>query len=133
MGAHPNKAKLDVQALYDALDQQRRVKKFSWRQVAEAAGVSPSTLSRMAQGKRPDVDSFATLVDWLGAPAGDFLRGPEGETVASRRTLAVLSTHLRADKNLTPKTVDALQDLLGAVERLMDSGQGGVSEDEDGG
>jgi len=44
-------------------------------------------------------------------------------------TLAVLSTHLRADKNLSPKTVDALQDLLGAVERLMDS-RPEVSEDE---
>jgi len=51
--------RLDVQALYDALDQQRRSKKLSWRQLAGEAGVSPSTLSRMTQGKRPDVDSLA--------------------------------------------------------------------------
>lgn len=127
-----SKAKLHVQALYDALDQQRRKKKLSWRQLAGEVGVSPSTLSRMGQGKRPDVDSFASLVDWLGAPAGTFLRGPEGDAVASRRTLAVLSTHLRADKSLSPATVDALQDLLGAVERLMDSGLGSATEEEDG-
>jgi len=125
--------RLDVQALYDALDQQRRTKKLSWRQVAAKAGVSASTLSRMNQGKRPDVDSFAALVNWLGAPAETFLRGPAGAAMArSGETLAVLSTHLRADKNLSPKTVDALQDLLGAVERLMDSGAVRASEDEGG-
>lgn len=128
-----NRPRLDVQALYDALDQQRRKKKLSWRQVAAGAGVSPSTLSRMTKGKRPDVDSFAALVDWLGAPAGAFFRGPSGESVAIRgETLAVLSTHLRADKNLSPKTVDALQDLLGAVERLMDSGAEEPTEDAGG-
>ena len=123
--------RLDVQALHDALDQQRRTKKLSWRQVAGEAGVSPSTLSRMTQGKRPDVDSFAALVNWLGAPAGAFLRGPAGEAIASRgEMLAVLSTHLREDKNISPKTVDALKDLLGAVERLMDSRAEPASEDE---
>lgn len=68
------------------------------------------------------MDSFAALVDWLGVPADVFLLGssppprePRGET------LAVLSTHLRADSNLSAETVDALQDLLGAVERLMDA------------
>lgn len=127
------RSRLDVQALHDALDQQRRTKKLSWRQLAAEAGVSPSTLSRMTQGKRPDVDSFAALVNWLGAPAGAFLRGPSGEVIANRgETLAVLSTHLRADKNLSPKTVDALQDLLGAVERLMDSRAERPSEDEGG-
>ena len=126
---------LDVQALRDALDQQRRTRQMSWRQVASEAGISPSTLSRMTQGKRPDVDSFAALVDWLGVPADTFLRGASGtgDTIASgRETLAVLSTHLRADKNLSAQTVDALQDLLGAVERLMDSGARASPEDEDG-
>lgn len=58
-----------------------------------------------------------------------FLRGPNtAEGGGKRETLAVLSTHLRADKNLSPETVDALQDLLGAVERLMDAG-GKLPED----
>ena len=130
---------LDVQALRDALDQQRRTKKFSWRQVAGEAGISHSTLSRMTQGKRPDVDSFAALVNWLGVPADTFLRVASGdaitvrpETAVRHETLAVLSTHLRADKNLSAQTIDALQDLLGAVERLMDSRADRSSEGEDG-
>jgi len=89
----------------------------------------------MTQGKRPDVDSFASLVDWLGVPADAFLRGsdePPSQPVPSGHTLAVLSTHLRADKNLSPKTIDALQDLLGAVERLMKAGFGSDPEDDGG-
>lgn len=131
------KPRLDVQALCDALDQQRRSRKLSWRQVAAEAGVGPSTLSRMtSKGKRPDVDSFAALVEWLGVPADTFLRGaqPPADPVPAtkRETLAVLSTHLRADSSLSPQTVDALQDLLGAVERLMDTG-GAAPEGGDGG
>ena len=42
---------LDVPALYAALDAARRSKKLSWREVASAAGVSASTLSRMVLGK----------------------------------------------------------------------------------
>lgn len=124
---------LDVPALRAALDQQRRTRKLSWRQVAAEAGVSPSTLSRMTQGKRPDVDSFAALVRWLGVPADTFLSTGAGDAIGDRpETLAVLSTHLRADKNLSVKTVDALQDLLGAIERLMDSGTSTPPGDEDG-
>jgi transcriptional regulator with XRE-family HTH domain len=126
------KPRLDVQALCDALDQQRRARKLSWRQVAAEVGVGSSTLSRMTKGHRPDVDSFAALVDWLGVPADGFLRGQSTAGGGGKReTLAVLSTHLRADKNLSPETVDALQDLLGAVERLMDAG-GKLPEDGNG-
>lgn len=126
------KPRLDVQALCDALDLQRRSKKFSWRQVAAEAGVGPSTLSRMAKGNRPDVDSFAALVEWLGIPANTFLRGSSTPAEGVKReTFAVLSTHLRAGRTLSPETVDALQDLLGAVERLMDSG-GKLPEGRDG-
>ncbi|MCB9876985.1 MAG: helix-turn-helix transcriptional regulator [Planctomycetes bacterium] len=123
---------LDVRALRDALDQQRRTRKLSWRQVASEAGVSPSTLSRMADDKRPDVDSFAALVKWLGVPADAFLVTGKGETIAAQQASAVLSTHLRAGKNLSPEAVDAVQDLLGAIQRLMDSGSVAPPRNEDG-
>ena len=66
-------ARLDVAALYAALDTQRQSRGMSWRQVAKEAGISPSTLTRMTQEKRPDVDSFAALVSWLGLSADRFL------------------------------------------------------------
>ncbi len=36
--------------------------------------MSASTLTRMAQGKRPDVDGLAALVAWSGLDADDYVR-----------------------------------------------------------
>jgi len=46
--------------------------------LAADIGVSPSLLSRLGKGLRPDVDGFATLVSWLGMPAEEFF-DREGE------------------------------------------------------
>ena len=53
-------------ALNLALDTMRGAKSLNWKQVAEEAGVSASTLSRMTMGKNPDADSLARLVHWCG-------------------------------------------------------------------
>ena len=123
---------LDVQALRDALDHQRRTRRLSWRQVALESGVSPSTLSRMTDDKRPDVDSFAALVKWLGVPADAFLVSGRGDTLASNQTPAVLSTHLRAGQNLSPEAAEAVQDLLAVIQRLMNSGTAAPQDKKDG-
>lgn len=57
----------DPEKLYEALDRRRRRKEMRWRDVAKAAGVSPSTLTRISQGKRPDADSLVRLMAWLGS------------------------------------------------------------------
>ena len=81
---------LDVQALYVTLDSERQQRGLSWRQVAQEAGIGPSTLSRMAQGNRPDVDSFAALVgDEAGEEGCDYQDGRhygQGPQVAFRGT-----------------------------------------------
>lgn len=41
----------------------------SWRWLAREAGVSPSTLTRLRQGKNPDIDTFGRLVVWMGSSA----------------------------------------------------------------
>ena len=48
--------RFDSQGFYDALDATRRSRNLNWKQVAAQSGVSASTLTRMAQGRRPDVD-----------------------------------------------------------------------------
>lgn len=58
--------RLDPDALYVALDRQRRRRRMQWRAVAAEAGVSASTLTRIGQGKRPDADGLVRLLDWLG-------------------------------------------------------------------
>ena len=56
---------LDVPELHRRLDQRRRERGLDWKQVAAATGVSASTLSRLADGKRPDADALVTLLVWL--------------------------------------------------------------------
>lgn len=57
---------LDVEALYTALDRQRRARHSYWRDVAAEAGISASTFVRLGQGKRPDADGLVRLLAWLG-------------------------------------------------------------------
>jgi transcriptional regulator with XRE-family HTH domain len=113
-------AHLDVERLYAALDQQRRVKDLSWRQLAAAVDISPSTFTRMREGKRPDVDSFASLVEWLGVPAERFLQtAHRAATKKEQPTMAMIATYLRADKNLTKKSAEALEDIIRAAYERM--------------
>lgn len=56
----------DPERLYEALDRRRRKQHIRWREVAAAAGVSPSTLTRISQGKKPDADGLVRLMAWLG-------------------------------------------------------------------
>jgi transcriptional regulator with XRE-family HTH domain len=111
---------LDVEALYVTLDAERQQRGISWRQVAQEAGIGPSTLSRMAQGNRPDVDSFAALVHWLGLPAEQFMRHAESATEQHQATAPaqVVASLMRADKNLDPDSAAAIDDILQAAMRL---------------
>ncbi|MER6591386.1 helix-turn-helix domain-containing protein [Micromonospora purpureochromogenes] len=57
--------RINVPALYAALDAARKSKNLSWRQLAAEVGCSPSTMTRLANGYRPDADAFMTLTQWL--------------------------------------------------------------------
>jgi transcriptional regulator with XRE-family HTH domain len=109
---------VDVEALYAALDRKRQTVGWSWREMARGLGISPSTLTRMAQGRRPDVDTFATLLRWLGMPADAFMR-PALKKQAEPDTVAVISSYLRADSRLTVEDAEAIGDILEAAYRRL--------------
>ena len=107
----------DGGAFYEALDAVRRSRQITWKQVAEESGVSASTLTRMAQGRRPDVDGLAALTAWSGLIADDYIRSDADRP--SAEPLALITTHLRSDKNLTTESAIALDQLIKATyERL---------------
>jgi transcriptional regulator with XRE-family HTH domain len=112
-------SRLDVAALHAALDRERRQRgELSWRQIAQQSGVSPSTLSRLGQGHRPDVDSFASLLHWLGLPAEDFLLHPTRTLGRVEPTTEAVASLLRANRDLDPDSADAISDIVLAAMRL---------------
>lgn len=117
---------LDVSALYAALDSSRKKRGISWRSLADEANVSASTLTRMkTHGRRPDVDTLAALVSWLGVPAERFIRTREGGGSRSghRRpeTVATITAALRADRELTENDAKYIQEALEAAFRFIQS------------
>lgn len=110
-------AGFDVEGFYQALDATRKSRRVSWRIVASEAGISPSTLTRMAQGKRPDVDSLAKLTVWSGLKTDDFVRSAKAKPQAE--SIAMISTLLRSDKHLSEESAAALDELVKlAYQRL---------------
>ena len=107
----------DATAFYEALDSVRVARKLNWKQVAADSGVSASTLTRMAQGKRPDVDGLAALAAWSGLNADSYVRSEAGRP--EPEPLALISTYLRSDKNLSSEAAIALDEVIKSTyERL---------------
>lgn len=92
------------------LDSTRQARSLTWRKVADEAGVSASTLTRLSQGKRPDVDSLGALAHWAGVETDTFYRTDQ----PSRPTepLAQAMGYLRADPSLNEQGVKALEAIL---------------------
>ena len=103
----------DADAFYETLDGERRSRHLNWKEVAGQAKVSQSTLTRLGQGKRPDVDSFARLVAWGGLDAAKFVVSQQTQTAGG--FLTALPTALRSDPNLDDKGVQALEQIIRAA------------------
>lgn len=110
--------KIDIAGLYAALDAQRGERKLSWRQLAKEIGVSPSLMSRLANGYRPDADGFATLVRWLNMSAESFMIDDDAQPVRDEPELVTqLAPLLRARNDLEPEDVTYLEDVIRATVR----------------
>lgn len=109
-------SRINVRALYAALDAQRADAGLSWRQLAKERGLSPSTFTRLANGHRPDVDAFAELVRWLGQPAEHFItHDPDDSPAAEPTLIAELAPLLRARSDLDEDGAAHLQSLFEAA------------------
>ena len=107
----------DGDRFYRALETTVEGRGKTWKQVAEETGISASTLTRMAKGKRPDADSLAALSAWSGLNPSDFVDAP----YKSRKTesLAQISSLLRADPQLDGGAAEAVEAIVrAAYERL---------------
>jgi transcriptional regulator with XRE-family HTH domain len=111
------KKSFDGEAFYRALEATVKARGVTWKQLAERTQVSPTTLARMATGRKPDAASVAALSAWAGLNLADFVfmvdrpKRPE--------TMAVLGTTLRADPALDPRSVEALESIFRAAYLSM--------------
>ena len=106
-----------------AIRRKREEAGLSLRDVANETGVSASTLSRIENGTgKPDADNIARLTAWLDVPMERIMSGRNtgaggdaAEAVVyfpQEPTPSIVEAHLRADRNLTPETAQALSELF---------------------
>lgn len=100
------------------LKAKRREGGIGLRAAAHECGVSPSTLSRLERGvspSLPDIETLAKLASWLNVSVDSLLFDDsddrEGE-IPSLTTPEVVEVHLRADKNLSSGTAQALSEMF---------------------
>ena len=115
-----NRMLVNTEELGRAIRRKRDESGASLRDVADATGVSASTLSRIENGTgKPDADNIARLTSWLDVPMERILgtrsEGDEGKAVVyfpHESTPEIVEAHLRADRNLTTETAAALSELF---------------------
>lgn len=107
----------DNEVFFAALDAERIARSLHWKAVASESGVSASTLTRIGQGKRPDVDSFAALVAWAGLDAERFFKSDlDG---SGKSSLAGITILLRRDPHLSADAAAAIDELVKATYQRL--------------
>lgn len=90
------------------LSQRRSDLGLSLRDVSAACHVPVATLSRVEQGRTPDLATFRRIVEWLGLPPDRFLQA----TARAVSTPDAISEHLRLDASLTPADAEQIASLV---------------------
>ena len=111
------RATFDGAAFFAALDGERQARQCTWKRVADESGVSASTLTRISQGKRPDVDSLAALSAWSGLDVDRFVKG--GPSKCHPEPLAVISSCIHSDPQLNEEASMALDQMVKAAYMSM--------------
>lgn len=101
--------RFDSEAFYAALNAARLSRQKTWKDVAEEAGVNASTLSRIGQGAKPDVNGLASLLTWANLKAEVFIRGTKK---TKSEPLAEITALLRADPKLSKQNAKLIEDIV---------------------
>lgn len=104
--------KITVQTLGRLLQERRG--SSGVRKTAEEIGISPSTLSRIENGKLPDLDTFSKVCRWLKVDPADVLGFSRSTSPQKARA------HFRADNTQKPETANALAKLILSAQRALE-------------
>ena len=106
----------DNEAFFSALNAERLSRQTTWKEVAQESGVAASTLTRMGDGKNPDVNGLAALLAWSGLKAEDFIREASKENAESFSQAVAL---LRAVPDLSKPQLDVLVNILQSTYKTL--------------
>jgi len=108
----------DPKGLHALVDGIRLNRGVTWNQMARQAGISASTMTRLGQGRSPDVNGLSAIVTWSGLDAADVLgtrRSSTGDTVTAIRLA------LRNDQRLARRDAEAIGDAVQSLYASMSS------------
>ncbi|MCO5185366.1 MAG: helix-turn-helix domain-containing protein [Anaerolineae bacterium] len=129
---------MDTRLRTDKLAAMARAKRGAdgLRATAREIDISASTLSRIEQGKVPDIETFIQLCDWLEVSPSEFFETDEEEGTVMPTFSPDMSTperiefHLRADKELNQETAEALANMVKAAYVAVMAGKLGYRPEE---
>jgi transcriptional regulator with XRE-family HTH domain len=90
------------------------------REFARKIGVSPATLSRVENGKLPDLETFSKICDKLDLDPTEILQLGKKTTAHSKTVSAppmAVNVHFRADPQQDPEAAQDLAKLILAAQK----------------
>ena len=108
----------DFKAFFSAVDAEREARKMTWKAVADESEVSPSSLTRLSQGKTMDVDGLASVAAWAGVDLDDFFVA-EKQDPRSSDSMNKVTALVRADQSLSERDANYLESLIRASYQHM--------------
>jgi len=123
--------RFDSEALFRALDETRRERGLTWRELAAETGVADSTLRRTRLGRPLEADGMLAMVRVVGRAPEDFAQGPSatGRSLKQGRfDTQALSAALDAERRERGLSwAEASREIgassANAVRRLADGGR----------
>jgi transcriptional regulator with XRE-family HTH domain len=124
---------IDIRKLA-ALIRTKRGKRGLRETAQEIGGVSISTLSRVEQGKIPDLGTFLRICRWLNVSpeqfVSDAVHADQQEAAPIASTQEIIVAHLRADRTLDPRTAEALSTMIRLAYEAANQGKLGTRRQE---
>lgn len=89
------------------------------REAAQEIGISSATLSRVENGKLPDLDTFSKVCRWLKIDASEILGCEAPAAKESIQGQGMVFAHLRAEKTQSPEVAQALAEMILAAQSMI--------------
>src|SRR5579864_8438742 len=88
------------------------------REFAKKLGVSPATLSRVENGKLPDLETFSKICDKLDLDPAEILQvGKKSHSKIASAPVTAVHVHFRADPHQDPEAAQDLAKLILAAQK----------------